>query len=218
MVSQCFSSPFSSTPPFMSKEYPAAWPSQTRRKTSAEHNAAMREIIKPWAGLSPSPVGCRLISSPHWSRFSSSTTDTKSPEEMTASVLWSPKATTPEFSPPPAEWTYLGAHQPKPMQTADNPNAYRNLYRQQGSQGSWATQSPETCSKNHTELITFKREAVKGVATASLLTASFTAQPGAGIQRSSSVGLLSRDLGKSRLSTSMLPSAFESDSEYEDDD
>ncbi|KAF2875965.1 hypothetical protein BDV95DRAFT_603347 [Massariosphaeria phaeospora] len=204
-----------------------SWPQQPPRKTCSQaHNAAMRELMRPWGSLPPTPPGSRAVSFSSWSRFSASTTSSKSSEEMTAATIWGIKGTTPDYNPPPTEWCYLGAEQPLvPGKPQDRPTRQQRQqqqqHRRQQSSGSWATAS--SVSVSGTAPIVFRKEEVRGAKTSSLLTESL--KSGGPCEAQSAAGVLGKQLGvgagaggMARLSASMLPSAFDSDSEDEEDD
>ncbi|KAF2791309.1 hypothetical protein K505DRAFT_326978 [Melanomma pulvis-pyrius CBS 109.77] len=198
----------------------SSWPPQPKRKTSSAHNAAMREIIKSWASVPSTPPECQTISS-SWSKFSSSSVNSKSKEDLLASVLWVSNGTSPDYSPPPSEWTYLGVEQPV---AARNPIPNRNrrparLRRQPASTSSWSTASSVADGEMGSEPITFRKVAVRGVSTSSLLTESLRRAPGAGLQNPTTpLEVLAKEMKTTALSASMLPSAFDSDTEDEDDE
>ncbi|PSN65188.1 hypothetical protein BS50DRAFT_53149 [Corynespora cassiicola Philippines] len=210
----------------LSFEYSSSWPQTPMRKThtrktSKEHNMAMREIIRPWASLSSTPPGCRTVSFSSWSRFSSSTDSSKSSDEMKASVLWTAKGTTPEFNPPIHEWAYLGPDQPSPSTSqpaARQVRARLAAPKPKGSSSSWYTETTGSVQEAEPEPITFKKETVKRVETSSLLTALHKSGPSAEAKKESPRTILARAMGVQELSSTMLTSAFDTDSEDEEED
>ena len=197
------------------------WPLSYSSKTStATHNAVMREIIKPWASVPLAPASCQPVMYSSWSRFSPDTGHSKPEEEMKVSKLWAPQGVTSEYNPPISEWTYLGVEQFELVACeATNGQRTPNRHRRQaGSSNSWLTASSSSDSNTKSNPITFEKVPVKGTSTSSLLTASFESVPAASPQaRPSPIGALVRSIGNVRLDVSMLPSAFDSDSEDEDD-
>ncbi|KAF2247359.1 hypothetical protein BU26DRAFT_597243 [Trematosphaeria pertusa] len=197
------------------------WPPQHKRTTSAAHNVAMRAIIKPWGGLSYTPPGCQAVSYSSWTRFSASGTGSKSSEDLKASVLWAAQGTTPDYDPPLLERTYLGVDQPlvcgKPNRDRDEERRFHR--RNQASTSSWSTASSEYGSQAASEPIIFRKEAVKGSTTSSLLTSSFkSTPPPVRIPEQPKVTMeMAKEHGLDELSTSQLPSATDSDDEEEDD-
>ncbi|KAF2110922.1 hypothetical protein BDV96DRAFT_650528 [Lophiotrema nucula] len=211
---------FSSYPSYM-EDIPveicsSTW-QQRGRKLSPEHNAAMRRMIRPWAGTTPSPPGCRSIMSSSWSKFSTSMESTKSRDEMKASIILRAKGTTPDFCPPPSEWAYLGTSHREPVPIGKSKVARDATRSKTSSASSWATESTLVGSAN-AESITFRKQMVRGTSTTSLLTASLKSRPGPGGQqpRMSAKEMLAQEMGLMKLSSSMLTSAFDSDSEEED--
>jgi len=81
-----------------------------RSKTSTAYNAAMRQIIRPWAYLASTPPGCRAVSFSSWTRFSPSTRR-KPNIDLKASVLCAATGTTPGYDPPLLECAHLGVDQ-----------------------------------------------------------------------------------------------------------
>ena len=192
-------------------EYGAAWSHQHKRKISKEQNAAMREIIKPWAYLPSIPPGCRAVSYSSWTKFSPSSDHTKSKADLSASVLCNSSGTSSDYNPPLFERTYLGVDQPE---IAGNPELKpRDIHRRRPNSGS-SRPTASSCPVTGSEAITFRKVSVRTVSTSSLLTESLRSTPGAGLQRrDSGFGVIARELKARRLSASMLPSAFDSDSE-----
>ena len=207
---------------------PDAERSATRppRKTSEAHNLTMREIIKPWAGLSSQPPGCWTVSYSSWSKFRSSSESSKSKDDMLASVLWNSRGTSPDYNPPVTEWCNLGIEAQAPAVVDSNTNARpirkrERLRKSSGSASSWST----ACScgsiglENEENGISFMRVPVSKVSTSSLLTISFQSAPGTGLwERMSPSEVLAKEMKERMLQADMLPSAFDSDSEDEEDD
>lgn len=133
--------------------------------------------------------------------------------------------TTPDFNPPLHERTYLGVNQPKPVkcgkpQREQRDRRERHPYRRKPStlRSSWSTDSSdadgEKCNVN---AILFKKQPVKSISTNSLLSEGIKLQSRSASQESTnSIQMFPKTLGKEKLSASMLPSAFDSDSEDED--
>ncbi|ORX97814.1 hypothetical protein BCR34DRAFT_593390 [Clohesyomyces aquaticus] len=204
MSSGGFTSSFSSFPAFIDDASnhdlhtgsPQKWspspdhPELLRR--NASYNTAMRQSIASWnswsGDLPPPPPGCKAILSSRWRRFSSRRSSLSS-EDMKASVLWAPRGTTPQYSPPISEWfDFMGIDKTEPV-----------------------------LIESDLEPISFKKEEVKVEVKASLLTESLRLAFGAGLQRQERpIEVLCKGMGKGKLSPSMLPSAWDSDDEDED--
>jgi hypothetical protein len=127
MSLRCFTSASSAFPPYMQDvDFSSA---STSRPTStsasirpellgrnASSNASLRELLA-YSGAETRlpPPGCQAVMSSGWSRFSSRSSS-KSSEYMKASVLWAPRGTTPDYSPPVAEWfDYMGIDKTDPV-------------------------------------------------------------------------------------------------------
>ncbi|KAF2675860.1 hypothetical protein K458DRAFT_492827 [Lentithecium fluviatile CBS 122367] len=219
-------------------------PQLRRNKTSAVHNARMREIIRPWAELASTPPGCRAVSFSSWTRFSSDNRS-KSSDELKASVLCAANGTMPDFNPPLLEQVYLGADQP-PLPPAcrkeevkvkrigkQQPQAQSQLHPQQrretDSTRSWATAtssssvaSASTCStQEFPEPITFRKKEVKGSLSppCSLLTASINASPAWSGEplKPCITEEMAKEFGVMKLSSSHLPETCFDDSDEEND-
>ena len=162
-----------------------------------------------------------------WTRFTASDISSKSSEDMQASVLWVGAGTTPDFNPPKHERVYLGVDQQKPVQIG-NPKEFKTEERvrrrrhhrpfrrvHSGLSSSWSTES----SQSEPESFTFARQPVKSISTTSLLTQTLEEKKrqAEAKQNINPVGILSKTLGEGALSASMLPSAWETDSEDEDE-
>jgi hypothetical protein len=204
-------------------------PSLGRRKTSTEQNRLMRDLMTPWnPEFSDSPPQCRSIMFSSWKRFDPSPTSSRSTssDNLKASVLWSASATMPEFNPPIYERAYLGVDHGAPkteggkmFQQRKWPHQYKRT--KSALRSSWSTtssaMSEPTSSGNG---ISFKKQPVRSISTSSLLTSEVTASQ-SGInaqQRGSSTSLFAQMMKKERMNASMLPSAFDSDSEDEDEE
>jgi hypothetical protein len=73
-----------------------------------------------------------------------------------------------------------------------------------------------TSLSSEPQLIVFGKEVVKEGVRASLLTESLKTVSGAGLQRRESpTEVLGKEVGEDKLSASMLPSAWDSDDEFE---
>ncbi|KAF2002049.1 hypothetical protein P154DRAFT_150555 [Amniculicola lignicola CBS 123094] len=189
------------------------------RNGSKAHNIAMREIIKDWGSIPESPPGCQSISYSRWSRFSASTGSSTPTEEMKASTLWAPRGTTPDFNPPVLERTYLGVENLDPaLGQGPQQRGRAGQRRKFGSDSSWMTESSRGSSRSTSEAIAFKREMVKPASTTSLLTESIKPSPLGARRSASAIEILTKGMKNQRLSASMLPSAFDSDSEEEEGD
>lgn len=218
---------FSYLPETSQDERRRTWPTRPPlppRKTSMAHNAAMRDIIRPWAEIPNTPPSCRTVSYSSWSRFSASGTSTPN-GELKASRLCTPHGASPSYSPPAGEWTYLGAEQPL---HCGKPVVQRSRHRrQQSAQSSGTCPSLSSTASSRTEAtepIDFQRQHIKRVSTSSLLTQSFTASyprasPGKGAGETTPTGMqgLAARLGLDTLNCEDLPSAFDSDDEDEDE-
>jgi hypothetical protein len=204
-------------------------PPMHRRKSSVEHNLAMRQIIKPWGGLSESPPGCQSVMYSSWSRFTASEHSTKSSQEMKASVLWAGSGTSPDFNPPINERVHLGVDHAKAIQPGSpeqekqklpqRPRYQRRPFIRTQSRLSTCSWS---CDASHprTDSMTFAKQPVKSASTNSLLTMKINEkkkQESEAQEQNNPIGVLSRISDTANLSSSMLPSAWESDSEDGDD-
>jgi hypothetical protein len=194
-------------------------PSIYKRQVSTEHNVAMRRIIKSWASLSDSPPGCQSVMYSSWSRFSSNDVSTKSIDEMKASVLWSANAIIPDYNPPILERTNLMVDRPELVKCGKPRNDLCAARRYVSSKlrSSWSTTSSDSEAEK-SEGVTFKRQPIRSASTASLLSASFKSKsiPTVYQQRMTPAQILAKEKGQI-LSASMLPSAFDSESEDEED-
>ncbi|KAF2469150.1 uncharacterized protein BDR25DRAFT_315605 [Lindgomyces ingoldianus] len=213
----------------LSTPYPSTWPpvskgTESKQHPSPGHNAAMRALIAPWARTRPPPPGCQAVMASSWSRFSPGDSRSKPVDEMKTSVLWAPRGTTPGYNPPIAEWfDYLGVEKPDQV-PCGRPDNQRNCRRsprrsRSNSRSSWSTESSVSSLGLEPEPIAFKKVAVKVAARASLLTESFKSTPaaGAGLQRSVSPAVVLRGgFREETLSASMLPLAFDPDSDEDE--
>jgi hypothetical protein len=185
-------------------------------KTSAAQNAFMHDLIRPFAGTWPTPAGCRLVSFSSWTRFSSSTENKKTSDEMKASVLWAAAGKQPDFDPPILEWTNYGVDQSiKP----GNP-----LEVNQSSQRHWHVRKQDSNNSTPTaqavsEPITFAKQSVRWTSTCSLLSATIKTLPVQGLVREKKPLItleMAREFGINQLSSSLLSDPFQ-DSSDEDE-
>jgi hypothetical protein len=135
-------------------------------------------------------------------------------------VLWEAKATTPDFNPPLFERVCLGSDQEKLETLEKKRGAVRGKPRRAESDTrSWATVSEDQGEGEGEGGIEFKKQPIKRAMTISLLTASF--EEGAPVRsrsRETPIAFFAKSYPRQVLSSSMLPSAFDSDSEAEDDE
>jgi hypothetical protein len=216
---------------------------EMRRTFSAEHNAHMRQIMAPWASLSPTPPGCRAVSHSSWRRFSATPSNqSKSRDEMKASALLEANGLAPQFDPPMLERCNLAiveevlcgnptAEPPElPMLRQHNryPRYYSRFQRTRSSRtssaGSCSTLISEDGSQSGASApLTFRKQMVRPASTSSLLTMSFKGSPPNSSRRTESpqaaFAKIGKEFGIEGLCIDDLPEdAFESDSEDEDDD
>ncbi|KAJ4351953.1 uncharacterized protein N0V89_007298 [Didymosphaeria variabile] len=212
-----------------------------RRSSSAEHNALMRQIMAPWGSLSSTPPGCRAVSYSSWRRFSAtSSNQSKSRNEMTASALLEVNGLAPEFDPPVLERCNLSIAEevlcgnPTAEQLPELPQVRYNVRGQRyhprfqrtqssrtSSTGSWTTLTSDGISPpGAPKPIAFKKQMVRPTRTSSLLTMGFKGSPKTS-QRTEppreALVKIGKEFGIESLSIDDLPEdAFESDSENED--
>ncbi|KAF2439861.1 hypothetical protein P171DRAFT_435716 [Karstenula rhodostoma CBS 690.94] len=210
---------------------------EMRRTSSAEHNALMRQIMAPWGSLSSTPPACRAVSYSSWRHFSAtSSNQSKSRDEMTASALLGANGLAPEFDPPVLERCNLRIAEevlcgnptaepqelPQLRQRNRNPRYYPRFQRTQSrrtsSTSSWSTFASEgSYQPGASEPITFEKQMVRPASTSSLLTMSFKGSPKASrCTEPPKVVLdkIGKEFGIESLSIDDLPEdAFESDSE-----
>lgn len=188
-----------------------------------------RTMISPWEAMPATPPSCRTVSSPRWSRFTTSATSTPT-GELKASKLCSNRGTSPTYDPPAKE--YIHPSTGLPLQCGKLETQRSRHRRQQSAQQSaqrYSQQSSGTCpslsstasttttsSTSATEPMDFRRRSVQRASTSSQLTESFKASPtkGSRDQPPGMLGLMAR-LGLDSAEGDELPSAF--DSEDEDD-
>lgn len=198
-------------------------PALPERKSSK----AMHDIIPPWAEMPATPPSCRTVSYSRWSRFTASGCSTPN-GELKASKLCTNRGTSPTYSPPANEWTYLGVEQPL---RCGKPEAQRSRHRRQQSANQYSQQSSGTCpslsstatstasTSSQTEPMEFRRRDVQRASMTSQLTESFRASPVKGgldqRQPQGMLGLMAK-LGLNAEDCEELPSAFD-DSEDEDE-
>lgn len=198
-------------------------PSMHQRQFSKQqHNVAMRELIKPWGGLSESPAQCQRVMYSCWSRFKAVRTSTKSSEELKASVLWAPSGAVPGFNPPQDERFNMrpgraDADAHSPISCGVYCLGHQRV-QSEPQNNSWSTISSDEHSEGQSEGVTFKRKPIKATSTTSLLTRAIRRSMGDElVQEISPIGHFGNVLGKELLTADMLPSAFDSDSEDEDE-
>lgn len=208
-----------------------------RRTAPAEQNALMRHIMEPWGSLSSTPPACRAVSYSSWRRFSAtSSNQSKSRDEMTASALLGANGLAPEFDPPMLERCNLTIAEevlcgnptagllelPQLRQRNRDPRYCPRFQRTTSSRasstGSWSTLASEgSCRPGASEPINFSKQMVRPASTSSLLTMSFKESPKASrCTEPPKVALekIGREFGIEGLSIDDLPEdAFESDSE-----
>jgi hypothetical protein len=191
-----------------------------KRKASAENNAALRRLARPWCEPIHTPVSSARICSPSWWGFDASEASTASSANMTASVLCAPRGTTPDFNPPLFERVNLQVDQ-SPIECGNyKPERARGFQRRRSplrNNVSWETVQSEA--------ITFRKRAIPtgGSNTSSLLTESLKSESGAGLgkqekEMENPIGIFAKGIQGQKYSASMLPSAFDSDSEDEMED
>ncbi|KAF2656999.1 hypothetical protein K491DRAFT_777567 [Lophiostoma macrostomum CBS 122681] len=210
-------------------------------------SSTLRALLLPSHALPStlSPPSCRAIMASSWSRFSSSPSSSKCGADLKASVLWEAKGTTRDFNPPLLERVYLGSDQEsaeeeaevgslsaeeitqvaeKQMEKGKKEIGYCKPRRAESDpdarSGSWTTLSEEPGEILGNACLEFKRQPIRRAMTSSLLTASF-GEEGKGSSRSRSREtpsmFFARSYSREELCSSMLPSAFDSDSEDEDE-
>ncbi|OAG02318.1 uncharacterized protein CC84DRAFT_1008919 [Paraphaeosphaeria sporulosa] len=208
-----------------------------RRTASAEHNAIMRQIMEPWGNLSSTPPACRAVSYSSWRHFSAtSSNQSKSRDEMTASALLGENGLAPDFNPPMLERCNLSIAEevvcgnptaqppelPQLRQRNRDPRYYPRFQRTQSrrasSTGSWSTLASESSYQmGASEPVSFNKQMVRPASTSSLLTMSFKESPKAPRctePPKAALDKIGKDFGIERLSIDNLPEdAFESDSE-----
>lgn len=199
--------------------------SGTNPSRPAPERRSSRAMISPWEVMPASPQSCQAVSFSRWSRFTTSASSTPT-GELKASKLCVNRGTTPTYSPPAYEFTYLGTDL-----RSGKPEAPRSRHRrQQSAQQSaqrYSQQSSGTCpslssttsttttsSTSATEPMEFRRRSVQRTSTSSQLTESFKASPikGSREQPPGMLGLMAR-LGLDPVEGDELPSAFDSDDE-----
>lgn len=222
MSSPTFNSDFSSVSTLV-EDFEALYTAQAqsplhKRKASAEHNAAMRDLMKPWGSIAPSPPGCRSIMYSSWSRFNAGNISSKSSDDLKASILWAGTGTTPDFNPPVLERTYLGVVQEKPGKPGKprGVQGRRRSHRKQSDlRNSWSTLSSGSDAEVEDDRVTFKRQAIKSVSTSSLISSSLRrSQRVVTPEGVNPMRKFAETFGVEFSDPSMLPSAF-SDSEDE---
>lgn len=212
-----------------------------RRTNSAEHNLHMRQIMEPWGTLSSTPPACRAVSYSSWRHFSAtSSNQSKSRDEMTASNLLGANALAPEFNPPVLERCDLSVTEEVPCgnptaaaapemlplrQRTRYPRYHPRHQRNQPSRtssrtSSWSTLASEGSYRaGASDPITFSKQMVRPASTSSLLTMSFKESPKASrCAEPPKVALdkIGKEFGIEKLSIDDLPEdAFETDSEDE---
>ncbi|KAF2274327.1 uncharacterized protein EI97DRAFT_126257 [Westerdykella ornata] len=197
----------------------AARPAIHTRKSSKEHQVALRALTKSWIALPESPHQCQAIMYSSWTRFSCSRVSNLSSDDLKASVLCAPRPTTPDFNPPLFERTYLGADQPDMV---GNPEARRILRRphrraKSSLNNSWSTvSSSQKDGQSQSTGLRFGKSPIKKPVTISLLTQKMHSPKEEARKPINPIGFFAKaeaNEGKPALSASMLPSAFDSDSE-----
>lgn len=193
---------------------------------SAELETDIRQMTQSWAGIPPSPSSCQAIMYSSWTRFVGGLTESKSVEEMRASVLWAPRGIIPDFNPPileraclsTQEVTTTGRKRTDMNAGRRNKIAAKRPKRQCSSPTSWETDdssdSDSTSTNTSYEAIEFVKESIKSPGTVSMLTKSLkekTAKKNPKLVKTES--LLAVYDGTEVLSPSMLPSPFSLDSD-----
>ncbi|KAF1846175.1 uncharacterized protein K460DRAFT_355888 [Cucurbitaria berberidis CBS 394.84] len=192
----------------------STWPHQQSRKSSTSSNATLRELLGSWGILSSTPPSCSAVSFSSWTRFTASTTSTTPPGELKASTLCKGSGLSASYDPPASEWAYLGADQPV---GAENPEHIRRTKnRRQRKTASWTTASSPSDGGRKSEPIQFRKQELKQVNTSSQLTTSIKMSAAPAKQLSKTETMMKR-LGIEGMKCEELPSAFDSDSEEEDE-
>jgi hypothetical protein len=145
---------------------------------------------------------------------------------LKASVLCAASGTTPDFNPPVYEKTDLSfqPHGPKKevgkmFQHRKWPHQHRRT--KSTLRSSWSTTSSTMSTADSSDDgICFKKQPIKSISTNSLLTSEVTSSQNKtkGQQGAISTSQFAEMMKKEMVSVSMLPSAFDSDSEDEDED
>jgi hypothetical protein len=176
-----------------------------KRSTSAKHRAFMRQLLSAWCPPVDTPPSSRAVSFSSWTHVTDSKPTTPF-GELKASELCRGSGTTPTYDPPAHEWTYLGAEQP-PLRCG-KPSEKRTGRRRQEIDGSWTTTTSASENGQASAPTTFRKQAVKRVSTESQLTSSLRLTTGK---------QLTSRFGLQGLACEDLPSAFDSDSEDEEE-
>ena len=210
------------------------------RNSLQEGNTLMRQSIASWNALSPVPPACRTVSFSSWRRFSTTSTNSKSSEDMRASVLLEDHGTTPEFDMPLLERCGLPVRESMPC---DNPDAERTFRRSSSglyiannrrhiqrihsnhpvrtsSTSSWTTARSASSSQLDTlPEIRFQKQMVRPASTSSLLTQGIKESPPRKqrmVPPKIAMKEIAKELGLKRMNIEDLPEdAFETDSEDE---
>jgi hypothetical protein len=203
--------------------------STSEPQISLKHNAALRDLIQPWCGdgITEFPPQCQSVMYSHWSNFTAKPGDSKSSDDLKASVLLAPKGTISNFHPPREERIYLGSAPPyqgptsEPGTKSDGPMpcgvyCLGHWRGKSSADNSWSTVSSGAQSDpSPKDDALFKRTVIKSTSTTSLLTRAIRISEG--VETANPAGILGETLGEGVLTADMLPSAFDSDSEDEDD-
>lgn len=209
----------------------ATWPSRHGRNISAEHNAAMREMIQSWCPPIVTPPACEAVCFSRWTRFNTSPSKPTPIGELKASDVCKASGTASGYDPLATEWTYLGADQPVNLKENVKPKIN---HRKHQIPRSWATVSTLNSIEKEIEPVQFLKQQPKRVSTSSQLTMSLklsldepaekspstsTHQPLSEVNQTQSLYKmrLVQKLGLDGVRCDELPSAFDSDSEDETD-
>ena len=209
------------------------------REPSQSHNMLMRQDIAAWAHLNPVPPSCQMVSFSSWRRFSATSGNSRSSEEMRASVLLEEHGTTPDYDPPLLERCPLridedaesdasnveqNVQRSSNGQHVGNPSRYsRTQYARTArtsSTSSWTTATSESSSRPILLLkADFQKRKVRPASTTSLLTEGFKESLNRSLCRlppKAAMEKIGKELGFKALKIEDLPEdAFDSDSDDE---
>jgi hypothetical protein len=189
----------------------APLPQPCKRKTSAEHDAFMRRLLRGWCEPSTTLPASRTVSFSSWTRVATPTAATPF-GELKASVICKGSGTMLSYDPPASEWTYLGAEQPL---NCGKPAGWTGNHRRQKGSGNFVSASSTSSGSELTEPITFRKQQPKRVCTESQLTGSIKSSINQCSQKE--MATLADRVELDSMTCEDLPSAFDSDSEDDED-
>ncbi|KAK3215616.1 hypothetical protein GRF29_8g558694 [Pseudopithomyces chartarum] len=205
------------------------------RESSQSNNMLMRQDIAAWAHLNPVPPSCQMVSFSSWRRFSATSGNSRSSEEMRASVLLEEHGTTPDYDPPLLERCPLRVDEDAASDTSNveqnvqrsssgqhvgNPSRYSRTQHARtartSSTSSWTTATSDSSSRPSLSKLDFQKRKVRPASTTSLLTEGFKESPKCRLPPKAAMEKIGKELGFKALKIEDLPEdAFDSDSDDE---